>query len=582
MADVFLSYRNTDERRAIVARLATILRAHGLSVWWDYGLEAGTSFKQQIEVEITSAKLVIPVWCEQSIKSDWVKREATLAEAKLLPIRLQKVQPPAGFEHLHAHHLERWDGSILDPQLDSLVKEICERTGHASELSPDTKSELAKLPRINPLRSPASGTSLPRRLVQVAAAFALAAGVLIGAWHFVPVVPEGASTIEPDPIASLAEPADVSNTNSAAADVPFHKLQWHLGPAENGGSGIQEYRQRTGASGKGVVIAQIDTGIYFQHNEFVRHPGFLQGFDFVSDPEMAGDADGPDSDPSDTGIMCDALNTDGGSELHGSFHASVLIARGEGRSKMIGVAPDASIVPIRVVGNCGGKLSEVNRGILWAAGLDAGPGAPINQNPADIILISLSLPSECPASLQRNIDAARAEGAIVIAGAGNTRSSKSETAPASCRGVISVGATDPSGKPAPYTNSGADLMAPGGDNTVDRNLDGYPDGLVGAKYSVDCRAESGAKTEDCDYSIETGTSASAAIVAGAISLVKSANPDLSTKDAADVVLRATRSMDARQCSLPCEGRSDLQPIPGLTDVCFANCGLGSLDLSQVP
>src|SRR5262245_5540494 len=78
MADIFLSYRNTPDVRPIVRRLATLLQVHGFTVWWDYGLEAGKQFEQQILNEITAAGVVIPLWSEQSVSSYWVRREAEL------------------------------------------------------------------------------------------------------------------------------------------------------------------------------------------------------------------------------------------------------------------------------------------------------------------------------------------------------------------------------------------------------------------------------------------------------------------------------------------------------------------------
>jgi TIR domain-containing protein len=90
MADVFISYRNTPDRRTIVRRLATILRAHEVSVWWDYGLEAGESYRAQIMIELANARIVAPLWCAESVASRWVRMEAELGKDKLVPARLQE------------------------------------------------------------------------------------------------------------------------------------------------------------------------------------------------------------------------------------------------------------------------------------------------------------------------------------------------------------------------------------------------------------------------------------------------------------------------------------------------------------
>jgi TonB family protein len=163
MADVFISYRNMEDRRRLVQRFATILRAYDISVWWDHGLEAGASYADQIMRELDQAKLVIPFWCEESVVSQWVLKEAEVGRAKLLPLRLQRIPPPDAFEAIHSVHLESWNGSILDPVLDGFVRDICERLGKSSRIAADSKTELSRLPPIKPLRAarPAAASSRP-------------------------------------------------------------------------------------------------------------------------------------------------------------------------------------------------------------------------------------------------------------------------------------------------------------------------------------------------------------------------------------------------------------------------------------
>lgn len=81
--DIFLSYRNLPLIRTRIGRLAAILAGHGYKVWWDFGLEAGVPFQEQIFRAIERSKIVMPVWCSQSIASDWVLMEARLGESKL-------------------------------------------------------------------------------------------------------------------------------------------------------------------------------------------------------------------------------------------------------------------------------------------------------------------------------------------------------------------------------------------------------------------------------------------------------------------------------------------------------------------
>ncbi len=164
MADVFISYRNTDERRAFVARMATILRAYGITVWWDNGLDAGDRYAEKIVEEIDRAQLVMPFWCELSVESQWVLDEAGLGSDKLLPVRLQVVRPPPQFEPIHAARLEGWDGSILDPAIDDFVREVLSRLGRKPVALPaDTRRELAALPKLPPLPTPGRTDEAPPR-----------------------------------------------------------------------------------------------------------------------------------------------------------------------------------------------------------------------------------------------------------------------------------------------------------------------------------------------------------------------------------------------------------------------------------
>jgi formylglycine-generating enzyme required for sulfatase activity len=151
MADVFISYRNTPDRRIIVRRLATILRAHEISVWWDYGLEAGESYRAQITAELASARVVSPLWCAESVQSKWVRMEAELGKDKLVPARLQKVVPPDAFEAIQAADLIGWDGAVGSPRLLEFIRLICKRLGRLAIAPTDMIEDLGQLPPVAPL-----------------------------------------------------------------------------------------------------------------------------------------------------------------------------------------------------------------------------------------------------------------------------------------------------------------------------------------------------------------------------------------------------------------------------------------------
>jgi serine protease len=240
--------------------------------------------------------------------------------------------------------------------------------------------------------------------------------------------------------------------------------------------------------GSGEVVAVIDTGI-------TSHPELdsqvLPGYDFISDDgsgiDWGRDGDGRDSDPSDMGDWenasesCDGSGDSYDSSWHGTHVAGIIAAEGDNAQGIVGVAPSVKILPVRVLGLCGGTDQDIADGIRWAAGLTV-PGAPVNSHPADVINLSLGGFGKCSDSptLEDAIAAAQGNGAVVVAAAGNDGVDivKTPVTPATCTGVISVGATSEYGdragylngtKKAIYSNYGKtlDISAPGGDSFWD-------------------------------------------------------------------------------------------------------------------
>jgi hypothetical protein len=129
MADVFLSYSHKDTD--FVRDLVKPLEAEGFSVWWDHTIPPGKTWDEVIARGIREAKACIIVWSANSVGSDWVKEEATIAKegGKYLPIQLGVDQPPMGFRRIQAADLSRWNGNSQDPQWRLLVTEIATLVG---------------------------------------------------------------------------------------------------------------------------------------------------------------------------------------------------------------------------------------------------------------------------------------------------------------------------------------------------------------------------------------------------------------------------------------------------------------------
>ena len=101
MADIFLSYARED--LALAAKLAQLLEANGLSVWWDRRLIAGDQINATIERAIEEAKAIVVLWSPSAVASRWVNGEAeTAAEAdKLVPVKIAECKLPLNFRTLH-------------------------------------------------------------------------------------------------------------------------------------------------------------------------------------------------------------------------------------------------------------------------------------------------------------------------------------------------------------------------------------------------------------------------------------------------------------------------------------------------
>lgn len=264
-----------------------------------------------------------------------------------------------------------------------------------------------------------------------------------------------------------AEPNIVLEATAVPND-PLWPQQWHYWEATGG---IQlSPAWDLGPSGAGQRVAVIDTGR-------TAHPdmsaNYIGGYDFISNAAHAKDGGGRDANPTDQGDwrlanQCGPGTAARASSWHGLHVAGTVAALRNNATGVTGVAPSARVVPVRVLGTCGGTLADIAAGIVWAAG-GAVPGVPANPNPAKTLNLSLGGPSAaCPATLQNAINTARnVHRATVVVAAGNSSANAAGATPANCAGVITTGATDRQANRASYANFGAtiEICAPGGETS---------------------------------------------------------------------------------------------------------------------
>jgi serine protease len=379
---------------------------------------------------------------------------------------------------------------------------------------------------------------------------------------------------------------------------PLFGLQWHYktnGTAAGqsaGGASFADFWTRAKMTGsKDVTVAVIDTGLQMNHPDIQGSANLAPGFDMVTEPYMGNDGDSRDSDPNDPGDKCDPNDATTSDTFHGTHVAGTIgVASTNNANGVSGAAWNVTIVPVRALGRCGGKLSDINDAIRWAAGkvpARDGQGNEVwNSHPADIINLSIGLFEPCPASMQAAINDAVATGAIVVAAAGNARVDAKYFAPGGCDNVVSVAANDARGQLTPYSNFGAkvSIMAPGGDMSRDDDKDGRPDGVLSTKYSTNCYdpAKPGTQVPQCYYAYENGTSMAAPHVSAALALLKAKFPSALPSELRSKLMSASTARTNLQCSGKCTNYPGTEPIPGSDGLCFRPCGGAMLNLANAP
>ncbi|WP_444929053.1 S8 family peptidase [Microbulbifer sp. SSSA002] len=341
--------------------------------------------------------------------------------------------------------------------------------------------------------------------------------------------------LKQDPDVEYAEP-DLIMQAMAEPNDPSYLNQWHYYES-TGGLNLPEAWDVT--QGDGVVVAVLDTG-YLPHADLIDN--ILPGYDMISDTFVSVDGDERDDDPTDPGDWYEAGTCDESSESDSSWHgthvAGTIAGVTNNNMGIAGVAYEAKIVPVRVLGRCGGYTSDIADGIIWGAGGSVS-GLPTNENPAQVLNLSLGGSGSCDTTTQSAIDTARGLGATVVVAAGNSGANAGQYSPASCEGVITVAATDRTGGRSYYSNYGSvvDVAAPGGAQSYAND----PDGILSTynNGSTDAGSDS--------YYYSQGTSMAAPHVAGAAALIYAVDPDV-TPDEVESILTSTARSFPSSCN----------------------------------
>ena len=304
---------------------------------------------------------------------------------------------------------------------------------------------------------------------------------------------------------------------------PNYSQQWGYFNATGGIRADQAWDLSTGS---GVVVAVLDTGST-DHSDL--NANTIAGYDMISDAAVGGDGDGRDPDPADPG---DYYGGDP-SSWHGTHVAGTVAAVTNNGVGVAGTAFNAEVSHVRVLGRGGGYTSDIADGIIWASG-GAVPGVPANQNPAEVINLSLGGQGSCGNATQDAISGAVSRGTTVVVAAGNSNMDVSGFTPANCSNVIAVAATDQNGSRASFSNYGAgiDVSAPG----------------VGILSTLNSGTTSPGPESYASYN---GTSMAAPHVAGVVALMQSAASSPLTPAQVESILKSTARTLPGSCSGGC-------------------------------
>lgn len=300
-----------------------------------------------------------------------------------------------------------------------------------------------------------------------------------------------------------------------------------------------------GYTGKGVRVAVIDGGIHGTHVDLVGNIDAAAARSFV--------AGAPGS--------CEVRwNCDTGTFWHGTHVAGIVAAAANGIGT-VGIAPEATIVPVKALHNGSGSFGAILSAVLYAATdgradiINMSLGATIDKGGRDV--------AELVSAMNRVANFAARQGVLVVASAGNDAADLDHNknlikVPAEISTILSISSTGPLGfglgnqnfaRFASYSNygsSGVTLAAPGGDSALEGEAPCTLPRTVSGTVTTACwvfdmvmSTVRGGAASTSSYGWAAGTSMASPAAAAVAAMIKQKYPGISVGDLKNRLRRAT-------------------------------------------
>lgn len=169
--DIFVSYSREDIR--VAAKFADGLSKAGFSVWWDQSIKSGETYDEVTENALRAARAVLVLWSKASVKSRWVRSEATVAVRNdaLIPVMIEPCDRPVMFELHQARDLTGWPSAAKAAAWQDLLADLRHKVSQDDDAASPAPDMAVPRPKADLLK---------RRWRPALAVFALILAALVG------------------------------------------------------------------------------------------------------------------------------------------------------------------------------------------------------------------------------------------------------------------------------------------------------------------------------------------------------------------------------------------------------------------